>query len=76
MTKWKPAMYAPRDAWPLAIAATITCECGKGGRIVMTGARHNGEWVIDTGGFEHSFDVTDYYELPKPPARSGVFQNH
>lgn len=62
--KWKSAIDAPRNAWPLAIAATILCQCGRGGRIVVTGGRMDGEWVYDC---EHQIEVTHFMVLPKPP---------
>lgn len=63
--RWKPAREAPDDAWPLAICGTIMCDCEeKGARMVVTGARHEGEWVSDC---EHNIDITHYMELPYPP---------
>ncbi len=64
---WKPASEAPADAWPLAIAATLQCDCdgAKGGRVVMTGARQGGKWVLEC---QHDIDITHFMELPKPPA--------
>ena len=61
---WKPAIAAPRDAWPLAVAVRITCDCGKGGIVVLSGGRVNGEWHL--GDFEHQFDIVEFLELPKP----------
>lgn len=64
---WKPAIDAPKDAWPLAICATLMCDCegSKGGRIVVTGGRMDGHWVIEC---EHELDVTHYLQLPTPPS--------
>ena len=67
-TGWLPAGDAPRDAWPIAISATIMCDCGKGGTVILTGGRQNGEWVID-GDFEHAFEITDFQYLGEPPMR-------
>jgi hypothetical protein len=64
--RWKPAREAPDDAWPLAICGTLVCNCdgNKGGRIVVTGARHKGEWVMEC---EHEVDITHFMLLPMPP---------
>jgi hypothetical protein len=73
--KWKPALYAPRDAWPVAIAVTLTCDCGKGGRVVLIGARQNGEWIFQTE-FNHRFDITHFLVLEKPPATATATIEH
>ncbi len=66
--KWRDASTAPDDVWPVAIAVTVLCECARGARMVVTGARHNGEWVMDC---EHSVEITHYALLPEPP-KSGT----
>jgi hypothetical protein len=66
---WKPASSAPREAWPLAVAVRITCSCGEGGIVVLSGARQNGEWVLDD--FPHRFDIVEFFELPKPNCAKG-----
>ena len=62
---WKPAKDAPHEHWPMVIAARITCLCGFGGIVVLSAARKNGEWIIQD--FEHSFEITDFIALKKPP---------
>lgn len=65
--RWKPAREAPKNAWPLALCATLLCDCAghqKGGRIVLTGSRYDGEWLCDCA---HHIDITHYMELPQPP---------
>lgn len=66
--KWKPAIYAPRDAWPVIVSVTITCRCAKGGVVVLSAARENGESII--ADFEHEFEITHFLEIPKPPAHA------
>ena len=73
--KWKPAIWAPHDHTWLAIAATITCPCAKGARVVLMGARIKGEWVLQAENFEHAFEITHFLELPQPPA-GGVGAHH
>lgn len=63
--KWSKESAAPRDAWPVVIAARITCDCGFGGIIVLSAARQNGEWITEP--FEHSFEITHFMILEKPP---------
>lgn len=69
MWQWKPERLAPRDAWPMAIAVRITCNCGKGGIVVLSGGRRNGEWIIDH--FNHSFEIVEFFVLPKPSCTKG-----
>lgn len=65
---WEPASQAPANGGPFAVACTITCNCGKGGRVVVTGDRHKGEWVMT---IEHQVDITHFMRLPLPPGMSG-----
>lgn len=63
---WRPADEAPNDAWPLAICGTLLCDCDgtKGARIVLTGGRLKGEWVMECS---HDVDITHFMVLPVPP---------
>lgn len=61
---WQPAAEAPDDAWPLSVACMITCECQKGGIVVLSGARVDGQWIVER--FNHSFEVIEFFRLPKP----------
>jgi hypothetical protein len=65
LLRWRPAADAPPDAWPLAVCGTVQCDCAKGARMVVTGARANGEWVLDCG---HDIEITHFMDLPRPPA--------
>lgn len=63
--KWLDADTAPHNIpEPLAIALTIRCTCARGARTVITGFRHEGQWVID---FAHDCDITHYAVLERPP---------
>ena len=64
--RWRLADEAPDTIDPVAIAGTILCTCGKGGRVVVTGARVRGEWMSNC---DHSIEVTHWMPLPAPPAR-------
>lgn len=62
--RWLPAREARDEDWPLAICGIVTCNCAKGARIVVTGGRRGGEWVIEC---EHTIEITHFLRLPKPP---------
>lgn len=54
----------PDDCWPMAIVATVICECGEvpvGARVVLSAARVQGDWIFDFG---HLVEVTDWMPLP------------
>lgn len=72
--KWKPALYAPRDATCLIVAIRFTCPCAKDGMTIITGGRLAGDWIFDNPP-EHSFDITHFMELPKPPFGGTAFHH-
>lgn len=73
--KWKPAIFAPRDAFGLVVAIRFTCSCAAGGITLVMGGRLNGNWVFNEE-IEHSFDITHFMELPKPPDSVGKTVEH
>lgn len=62
--KWEPAAQAPDDAWPMALAVRITCDCAKGGMVVLTGARVKGEWLVEP--FAHTYEIIEFFLMPEP----------
>lgn len=70
---WKNALTEkpPRDAARLVVLVQLTCECGKGGQMVLAAARINGEWLLSP--CEHHFEI-DYWarlwDYPPPLKRS------
>lgn len=63
--KWKPVADAPMTIPACAIAATITCPCAKGAKIVVTGGRLDGQWVVNP--IERAIDLDFYCEIPEHP---------
>lgn len=63
---WKRAEDAPRDLFNIAAAITLTCDCGRGARMVIVAGRLNGKWVVPSD-FEHEFVITHYCQLPPLP---------
>ncbi|HYD87148.1 MAG TPA: hypothetical protein VEA80_06725 [Vitreimonas sp.] len=61
---WQRLEQAPPDIENAALAATITCDCGRGGKIVVTGSRVAGEWIVMC---EHSIELTHFMILPRHP---------
>lgn len=69
---WKNALteQPPRDAMGLVVLVQLTCECGKGGQLVLSAARMAGEWVLSP--CNHHFEI-DYWarleDYPPPLVR-------
>lgn len=59
----------PRDEFDLVVLVTLTCDCGKGGRVALPAARIGGEWVISH--FDHTFEIDYWLRLPDFPEPCG-----
>lgn len=64
-TKWRPIAEAKENITWAALYVVFTCQCAKGGRTVIAGIRRSGKWHLEP--CEHTFEITDFYELPLPP---------
>lgn len=51
------------DVLPIALWGVIECDCGRGARVVVTGAYVDGQWVSDC---QHSVRFVKYLILPDP----------
>lgn len=62
--KWRKEQTAPQDAHDLIIAATVTCDCGKGAKVVLPASRLHGNWHIE---FDHAVNIDGWMQLPRHP---------
>lgn len=65
---WKNALTEkpPRDAHGLVVLVQLTCECGKGGQLILAAGRVDGEWILSP--CNHRFEIDYWARLPDYPA--------